>query len=99
MRLNQYIAHHTKYSRREADKLIESGRVNIEKSKASLQSVLQEGMSVFIDGKRIVPKEQFTCIVYHKQKGELVSKSDDRGRKVIYDSLESRFSILCMWGD
>ena len=48
MRLNQYIAHHTKYSRREADKLIESGRVNIEKSKASLQSVLQEGMSVFL---------------------------------------------------
>ncbi|WP_104743254.1 pseudouridine synthase [Helicobacter cinaedi] len=91
MRLNQYIAHHTKYSRREADKLIESGRVNIEKNKASLQSVLQEGVSVFIDGKRIVPREQFTCIVYHKQKGELVSKSDDRGRKVIYDSLESRF--------
>ncbi|CAM3380752.1 pseudouridine synthase [Helicobacter labetoulli] len=91
MRLNQYIAHHTKYSRREADKLIESGRVNIEKTKATLQSVLQEGASVFIDGKRIVPKEQFTCIVYHKQKGELVSKSDERGRRVIYDSLESRF--------
>lgn len=29
-------------------------------------------------------------IVYHKQKGELVSKKDDRGRKTIYDTLPSK---------
>jgi len=31
-------------------------------------------------------------VVYHKPKGELVSKKDDRGRKTIYDSLPKKFS-------
>lgn len=92
MRLNQYIAHHTKYSRREADKLIAEGRVNIEKTKALGTSILRDGERVFIDGKRINDKkEDYTCIVYHKPKGELVSKHDPQGRRVIYDGLDSRF--------
>lgn len=91
MRLNQFIAHNSKYSRREADKLIEQGRVNIEKHKATAHSVLHKNERVFIDGKRVMPKEHFTCIVYHKPKGELTSKSDDRNRRVIYDSLEGKF--------
>lgn len=91
MRLNQYIAHHTKYSRREADKLISQGRVNIEKTKATLHSLLGANQRVFIDGKKIIPKEHFTCIVYHKPKGEIVSKCDERGRRVIYESLEAKF--------
>ncbi|TNF43401.1 MAG: rRNA pseudouridine synthase, partial [Epsilonproteobacteria bacterium] len=31
MRLNKYISHNTKYSRREADKLIEEGEVTLNK--------------------------------------------------------------------
>ena len=37
-------------------------------------------------------KKEFTVIVYHKQKGELVSKKDDRGRKTIYDTLDKKFA-------
>lgn len=91
MRLNKYIAHHTKYSRREADSLIKQGRVNIEKTKANTHSILRDGERVFIDGKRVIPNESYTCIVYHKPKGELVAKSDIRGRRVIYESLEAKF--------
>lgn len=91
MRLNQYIAHHTKYSRREADRLIESGRVNVEKTKATTHTIWRAGERVFVDGKRVVEREGYTCLVYHKPKGELVAKSDARGRRVIYDSLEARF--------
>lgn len=91
MRLNQYIAHNSKFSRREADKLIESGRVKINHTKASPQSVLGHGDKVFIDGKLLRAAQKYTAIIYHKPKGELVSKSDDRGRKVIYDSLDSKF--------
>ena len=92
MRLNQYIAHNSKFSRREADKLIESGRVKLNHTRATLQSVLGQHDKVFIDGKRLYPNQKYTAIIYHKPKGELVSKSDDRGRKVIYDSLDSKFS-------
>jgi 23S rRNA pseudouridine2605 synthase len=30
-------------------------------------------------------------LVYHKQKGELVTKKDDRGRKTIYENLSKRY--------
>ncbi|WP_334083640.1 pseudouridine synthase [Helicobacter typhlonius] len=91
MRLNQYIAHHSTYSRREADKLIQEGRVRVGRVRADSHYVLKEGENVFIDSKKLVPKEHFTCIVYHKPKGELVSKSDTRGRRVIYESLGEKF--------
>ncbi|RDU61163.1 pseudouridine synthase [Helicobacter marmotae] len=91
MRLNQYIAHHSQYSRREADKLIQEGRVRVGRTKATSHYVLQEGEAVFIDGQRLKPEKHFTCIVYHKPKGELVSKSDERSRRVIYQSLGEKF--------
>ncbi|WP_394952059.1 pseudouridine synthase [uncultured Helicobacter sp.] len=91
MRLNQYIAHNSKFSRREADTLIESGRVKLNHTKATLQSVLGAKDKVFVDGKLLRPVQKYTAIIYHKPKGELVSKRDDRGRRVIYDSLDSKF--------
>lgn len=92
-RLNVFISHNAPYSRREADRLIESGRVNIERRRAKLGDVVRENERVFIDGKQIFKKKEdfFTTIIYHKPKGELVSKSDSRGRRVIYDSLGSEF--------
>lgn len=93
MRINQYIAHSTKYSRREAEKLILEGRVKIgRKVITDLATEVKEGDRVFLDKKEIKPRNRFTVIVYNKQKGELVSKSDKFGRKLIYDSLPSAFS-------
>lgn len=95
MRLNQFIAHHTKYSRREADRLIEQGRVFVKRSRAILGQELKEGERVFLDGRAIKPTssdKNFTVIVYHKPKGELVTKKDDRNRRVIFDSLEKKYA-------
>ena len=93
MRLNAFIAHNSARSRREADSLIEQGRVRINRQKAQLGASITEGDKVFIDGNLLKPrdKEQYTFIIYHKPKGELVAKADSRGRKTIYDSLETRF--------
>lgn len=94
MRLNQYISHHSRYSRREADELIKAGRVNIEKQRVeNLATQVKEGERVFIDGKLLKPQtqESYTVIAYHKPRGELVTKRDDRGRKTIYDALPSGF--------
>ena len=93
MRLNQYIAHHSKYSRREADKLIAEGKVSINKEVIKDFSYQVESqMQVYVNNRRLREQEQYSVIVYHKPKGELVSKKDDRGRRVIYDSLPKKFS-------
>lgn len=92
MRLNQYIAHHSKYSRREADKLIEEGKVSINKEIIKdFAYKVENHTKVYVNGKCLREREEYTVIVYNKPKGELVSKRDDRGRKVIYDSLPKRF--------
>ena len=91
MRLNQFIAHHCRFSRRQADKLIESGRVKVGHTLANTHTKLLPHDKVFVDGRLLRPTQEYTAIIYHKPKGELVSKSDDRHRRVIYDSLGARF--------
>lgn len=91
MRINQFLSHNTKFSRREADELIKSGRVKIGRKTALLSDKVAESDKVFIDSREIKVQNQYTLIAYHKPKGELVSKNDMRGRRVVYESLEAKF--------
>jgi 23S rRNA pseudouridine2605 synthase len=94
MRLNKYLSHNTKLSRREADKAIQEGRVNIDRQKITNPATqVEDEEKVFLDGRFVNPKkdEMITVIAYCKPKGEIVSKSDDRGRKTIYDTLPNSF--------
>jgi len=92
VRLNKYISHNTTYSRREADRLIKEGFVKVNKKivKEPFYEV-KKGDKVYLKGKPVKEKKDLTVIVYHKPKGELVTKKDDRGRKTIYDSLPVKF--------
>ena len=93
MRLNQYIAHHSKYSRREADRLIADGKVSINKEVIrDFFYQVDDDAKVYVDGKRLKVSDEYTVIVYNKPKGELVTKKDDRGRKTIYETLPKKFS-------
>jgi 23S rRNA pseudouridine2605 synthase len=93
MRLNKYISHNSKYSRREADREIEAGNVIVDKKVITDFSFdVLDGMKVSVRGQYVNPQNIFTVIVYNKQKGELVTKKDDRGRKTIYDTLPKKFA-------
>lgn len=92
MRINQWIAHNSKYSRREADLLIKDEKVFINRNVATLNSQVLDNDRVFLNGKEIKLQDKYTIIVYNKPKGEIVSKKDDRGRKTIFDSLEKKFA-------
>jgi len=92
MRLNKFISHNTPYSRREADRLIQEGKVRIGRRVVTEPYYdVQPGEKVFVKGRPVKQKRGYTVIVYHKPKGELVSKRDDRGRRTIYESLPAKF--------
>lgn len=91
MRINQFIAHNSAFSRREADELIKGGFVKINAKKAALSDSVEENDKVFVKGKRLARRTQFSVIIYHKAKGELVSRKDERGRRTIYESLPREF--------
>ena len=93
-RLNKFISHNSKYSRREADKLIEEGRVKVNKQVVTnMATKVTEEDQVIID-KTVIKFEKnkmYTVIVYNKPKGELVTKSDPKGRRTVFDGLDKKF--------
>ena len=92
MRLNKYISHNTKYSRREADTLIEAGEVTLDKKALKdFGYAVQEEDHIYVKGKAIKVTNELTVIVYNKPKGVLVTKKDDRGRTTIYHKLPGKF--------
>lgn len=93
MRLNKFIAHYSTYSRREADKVIQDGyvKVNGEVETNPATQVDEMRVDVWVSGKHVATTEKYTVIVYNKPKGELVTKSDPKGRKIIYDTLDKKF--------
>ena len=92
MRLNKFISHHSTYSRREADKLIFEGKVKVDGKVIDTPAFeVGEGQKVSINNKPVKKSTKYTCIVYNKPRGELVTKKDDRGRKIIYDSLPKKY--------
>ena len=56
MRLNNYISSTGLCSRREADKLIEQGRVTVNGKKAQVGQTVEEGAMVKVNNKLIKPK-------------------------------------------
>ena len=93
IRLNKMISHNTRHSRREADKLIADGLVSVDGEVVTdLSTKVTYDNKIKIKDRTLYKKSKYSVIVYYKQKGELVSKKDDRGRKTIYDTLPSKYS-------
>jgi len=92
MRLNKYISHNTKYSRREADKLIEEGEVTLDKKVLKdFGYEVEEDDHIYVRGRQVKESKELTIIVYNKPKGVLVTKKDDRGRATIYHKLPGKY--------
>ena len=69
VRLNKYISESGFCSRREADKLIESGLVTIDGVKAQMGTKVSKGQRVKVNGKLISKDEELVYIVLNKPVG------------------------------
>lgn len=69
VRLNKYIAETGYCSRREADKLVEAGKVYIDGQKALMGQKIIPGQEVTIDGKLVTKEEELVYIALNKPVG------------------------------
>lgn len=84
IRLNKYIASSGICSRREADKLIESGKVKVNGIIADLGTRVKEGDSVEVDGKAVTPEDSMIYIAFNKPLG-ITCTTDRRDPSNIID--------------
>ncbi len=73
MRINKYLNGAGVASRREADRLIEAGKVTINGKRAKLGDQMMEGDVVAVNGKKVAPPTVQTVIAFHKPVGLIVT--------------------------
>ena len=76
-RLNKFIADSGYCSRREADRLIEEGRVQVDGRTGSLGDRVLDGMTVIVDGHRLSERGERVYIILNKPRG-IVCTADPR---------------------
>lgn len=86
IRLNKYIAEAGICSRREADRLIEGGRVTVGGKPAEQGMRVKAGQSVEIDGKPVGKQEEKVYLAFHKPRG-VVCTSEKREKNNIMEYL------------
>ncbi|MEX0772786.1 MAG: pseudouridine synthase [Balneolales bacterium] len=88
LRLNKYIAHAGVCARREADKLITSGKVSV-----NGEIVAELGVKVKITDKikvegKMVSLEPFVYILLNKPSNTITTTSDEKGRHTVMENIE-----------
>jgi len=76
-------------SRREMERWIDSGRIQVDGKTASLGDRVYPQQLIKVDGKPIDVSEgqHVRCLLYHKPVGEVCSRKDPEGRRTVFDSL------------
>lgn len=87
-RLNKYLAACGICSRRDADKLIEEGRVTINGMPAAIGSVVSDMDTITVNGKTIEGKNKKVILAYYKQIGVTCTERDRHAEKKISDQLQ-----------
>lgn len=87
MRINKFLAEQGVASRRESDKFIQEGRININGKRANLGDDVSVNDTVTLDGKILSHKVKYEYFMLNKPKGCVSTVTDDKGRKTVMDFL------------
>lgn len=95
IRLNKHLALQLGVSRREADLLIEQGRVRVDNQTAPLGARITPGQQIAVNGKPLdMTTVQFRYVLFHKPVGYVCSRRAQGDAPTIYSLLPEEFRSL-----
>ena len=92
-RLNKYLAACGVCSRREADRLIDSGRVTVNGREAVMGMQVSDGDIVCVNGKQIHGKNEKVVLAYYKPIGVTCTEKDKYAEKIINDYINLPYRV------
>src|SRR5919201_2496495 len=87
MRLNAYLARAGVASRRRADELIKAGRVRVNGEPGRLNTFVQTGDRVEVDGEPVAA-QRLAYVLLHKPAGTVTTAHDPQGRPTVVDLVD-----------
>jgi 23S rRNA pseudouridine2605 synthase len=84
VRLNAYLARAGVASRRGADELIKAGRVRVNGEPGALNTFVEAGDRVELDGRELAP-QRLAYVLLHKPAGVVTTARDPHGRPTVVD--------------
>ena len=93
MRLNAYLARTGVASRRGADELIKAGRVRVNGEPGALNTFVEAGDRVELDGRPLAP-QRLAYVLLHKPAGVVTTARDPRRRKTVVDLVRHEARVV-----
>ena len=72
-RINKFLSRAGVCSRREADRLLEAGRITVDGHVAGLGEQVDENSTVLVDGREVKPREEEVVLLFFKPRGIVCS--------------------------
>ena len=85
MRLNKFLAHAGICSRRDADRLIEQGKVYVNGKLPTVGQNVTEADEIIVDGKVVRGQSKKVVLAFYKPVGVTCTERDAHARRVIFD--------------
>jgi pseudouridine synthase len=93
VRLNAYLARAGVASRRGADELIKAGRVRVNGEPGALNTFVEAGDRVELDGRPLAP-QRLAYVLLHKPAGVVTTARDPRRRKTVVDLVRHEARVV-----
>jgi 23S rRNA pseudouridine2605 synthase len=87
-RIAKYLARAGVCSRRDAERMIDEGRVRVNGKVLTTPASFVTGQEdIVVDGKRLKPVAATRLWIYHKPKGLVTTHKDEQGRETVFDRM------------